>query len=174
MMKKFFGTIVTLAFVAVSAQPAAAQGFEPGYLDIGPTIGLGTGGGGIAIGARAEKGIKPLESLGGGILGIQAGVEFYSYDFGFDQSWSFISIGATANYHFKLTDSKLDPFLGLGLGFHIFSCDAPSGSFCGDAGGIYFIGRAGARYFISDKIALYGDLGAGAATISLGIMFRLK
>jgi hypothetical protein len=176
-MRKFFGTIAAIALVAVSAQSSSAQGFSTGYLDIGPVIGLGgIGDGGISIGGRLEKAIKPLESLGGGMLGIQAGADIYSYDVG-GYDWSFISIGATANYHFKMTDTKFDPFIGLGLGFHVFSCDAePIFGIdpCGDNGGIYFIGRAGVRYFLSEKLAAYGDIGAGAATFNLGVMLRLK
>jgi hypothetical protein len=176
-MRKFFGTIAAVALVAVSAQGSSAQGFTQGYLDIGPTIGLGgIGDAGIALGARLEKGIKPLESLGGGMLGIQAGFDYYSYDFGFGGNLTYIPIGVTANYHFKLSDQKFDPFVGLGLGFEIVTCDFPGSTFGCDVydSGIYFIGRAGARYFFSDKMAFYGDLGAGAATISLGIMFKLK
>jgi hypothetical protein len=40
--------------------------------------------------------------------------------------------------------------------------------------GIYFIGKAGARYFFNPKMAAYGDVGAGAATLNLGLMFRLQ
>ena len=175
MIRKCFTTLFAVAFVAVSSQPVAAQ-FETGHFDIGPTIGLGgIGDAGISIGGRAEWGMKPMESLGTGILGIMGSVEIYSYDFPGGYDWSFISIGATANYHFKLTDTKIDPFVGLGLGFHIFTCDGPFGDLgCADEGGIYFIGRAGARYFISPRVALYGDIGAGAATINLGVLFKIK
>ena len=126
-MKKLFGTIAAIAVVAASAPAAHAQGFEPGYFDIGPAIGIGgVAGGGIVFGARAEKGIKPLESLGGGILGIQGAFDYYSGNEGFgfgDNGFTVINISATANYHFKMTDTKFDPFIGLGLGFESWSWD---------------------------------------------------
>lgn len=179
MIRKFFGTMLVAALVAVSSQSAAAQGFAPGHLDIGPTIGLGgIGDASLAIGGRLEKGIKTLPSMGDGVLGVMVGAEFYSYDFGGSSSdVSFISIAATANYHFRMTDTKFDPFVGLGLGMHIVSCDFPgSGPFdpCDGLDGIYFVGRAGARYFVSPKVALYGDIGAGAATLNIGALFKLK
>ncbi|MGH7696545.1 MAG: hypothetical protein ACRENH_16275 [Gemmatimonadaceae bacterium] len=40
--------------------------------------------------------------------------------------------------------------------------------------GIYVVGRLGMRYFMSDKMALYGDVGAGAAALNVGLTFRLS
>jgi hypothetical protein len=176
MMRKFFGTMLVAMLVAVSTQTAAAQGFAPGYMDIGPTLGLGgVGDASLAFGGRFEKGIKTLPSMGDGVLGVQIGVQFYSWSFGSGYSISYIPIGATANYHFKMTDTKFDPFVGAGLGFEIVSCDVPGPFGCsGFSSGIFFIGRLGARYFVSDKMAVYGDLGAGGSTLNVGLMFRLK
>jgi outer membrane protein W len=121
-----------------------------------------------------------MTGLGSGNLGIQVGFDYFSWStesFGFgNYSWTNISIGATANYHFKLVDTKFDPFVGLGLGYENWSCDyGGSGNLCGAySSAIYFIGRAGGRYFVSEKVALYADVGAGAATLNLGAMFRLK
>ena len=40
---------------------------------------------------------------------------------------------------------------------------------CGYSSGIYAIGRAGARYFFSPSMAAYGDVGAGGATLNVGL-----
>ena len=138
--------------------PAAAEGFTPGYLDIGPTIGFGSlGSASTAFGGRFEKAIKELPDFGGGILGIQVGATYYSWS---SPYWSFkyIPIGVTANYHIKVAESKIDPFIGLGLGYELVSCSGTglgSGIGCGAASAIYFIGRAGVRYFFSPKMAFY-------------------
>jgi Outer membrane protein beta-barrel domain len=179
MTHKFRGIAVlaVLAGSAAMAAPASAQGFTVSTLDVGPTIGLGgIGSASITIGGRLEKAIKDLPTLGNGILGIQASFDYYSYgESGFH--FRYIPIGATANYHFVLKDSpKIDPFIGLGLGYSILSCDTPSVfgiDICPNSG-IYFIGRLGGRYYFQDKIALYGDVGAGAATLNIGLMFRLQ
>jgi hypothetical protein len=149
------------------------RAFGMGYTDLGPTVGLGgLNGAGLSIGGRFEKAIKRLPNLGDGTLGIQVSADYYKYSAVFaavDYGFSYIPIGATANYHVKVSGGKFDPFFGLGLGYSIVSTSY-AGSF---SSGIYFIGRAGLRYFMSNGIALYGDVGAGAATLNAGLMFRM-
>lgn len=172
--------LMVLASVVVLAQPAAAQGFGPGYMDVGPTVGFGSlGGANMAFGGRLEMALKPipaLASLGNGNLGLQVGANYYSWSFGGGYSVKYIPIGVTANYHFKLTDAKIDPFVGLGLGYQIVTCSGSVfGSLgCGYGSSLYFIGRAGVRYFLTPKLAAYGDVGAGGALANVGVMLRLK
>jgi hypothetical protein len=79
------------------------------------------------------------------------------------------------NYHFKLDPTnKVDLFVGAGLGFQSVSCSNFGVIDCGYNSGLYVIGRAGGRYFLKRNLALYGDLGAGAATINLGLTFKLQ
>jgi len=175
---------LALSCLVATAQVAAAQAkgapiFGTGYTDIGGVIGLGgVGSASASFGGRMEHAIKPLPDLGNGMLGIQAAFDYYSWSGGAGlgaYSWKYIPIGVTANYHFKLDEPKLDPFVGLGLGYQIITCDAPGlpGNYCSNSA-VYFIGRAGARYFFSPKMAVYGDVGAGGATLNLGVMFKLK
>lgn len=175
MMRKVSVGLMVLASAAVLARPAAAQGYGAGYMDIGPTVGFGSvGSASMAFGGRFEKALKPLPSLGNGMLGIQVGLTYYSWSDAFF-SYKYIPIGVTANYHFKLSDPKIDPFLGLGLGYEYVSCSYAGQGNLGCAGSaIYFIGRAGIRYFFAPKMALYGDVGAGGAAFNVGIMFKLK
>ena len=178
--------LVAVAFVAMTAQSAAAQArggagdFHPGYTDIGPVIGLGgIGGANIAIGGRFEHGIQTLPSLANGILGFQVGLDYWSWSrvverpagVFFSERITYLPIGATFNYHFKLDEPKLDPFVGLGLGYDIINC---SGSIACDNSGLYLISRGGIRYFMSPSLALYGDVGAGAAALNLGLMFKMQ
>jgi outer membrane protein W len=129
----------------------------------------------MAFGGRFEMALKPMPQLGGGMIGIQVGATYYSYG---DAYWNYkyIPIGVTANYHFKLADSKLDPFVGAGLGYEIITCGGTglSGFSCGATSAIYYIGRAGVRYFVTPKLALYADAGAGGALANVGVMLRLK
>lgn len=175
MIRKIAFGLMLLASVAVVARPAAAQGFGPHYMDVGPTIGFGSvGSASVAFGARFETFAAPLPSLANGMLGIQIGATYYHWS-NANYKVAYIPIGVTANYHFRLADSKLDPFLGLGLGYEIVTCSYP-GSVnvgCGSSA-LYFIGRAGVRYFIAPKLALYADVGAGGAAVNLGVMFKLK
>lgn len=177
MLRKLVGTIAVAALVAIPAQQASAQ-LAKGYTDIGAVIGLGnTGDAGLAFGGRFERIIKDLPDLGGGTLGIGVSIDYWGYDYLSYYSYSYMPIGATANYHFKLDNKKWDAFIGAGLGFRIISCsyDGPGGSIdlCED-GSLYFIGRAGGRYFMKPNVALYADAGAGASSLNIGLTFKLK
>jgi hypothetical protein len=168
----------TLGGVSQTAEAQAKPaGFSVGYTDIGPVLGLGNiGNAGMAFGGRFERAIKALPEMNNGTLGINASFDWYSWSSAF-YSYSYIPIGVTANYHFKLTDTRIDPFIGAGLGYQIISCDydGPGGGvdLCNNSA-LYFIGRVGARYFFKPNMAAYVDAGAGAATLSLGLMFKLQ
>ncbi|MGQ0639600.1 MAG: outer membrane beta-barrel protein [Gemmatimonadaceae bacterium] len=169
--------ITFTAFAAEAQNPTApkARAFNVGHTDIGPTLGLGgIGAASFAIGGRFERGIRALPDMGDGVLGIGVSADWYNYNdtfTGADYDFTYIPIAATANYHIKIeNNSKFDPFVGLGLGYLIV--DTPySGSY---NSGIYFVGRVGARYFMTPKMALYGDAGAGAATLNVGVTFKLS
>ena len=165
---------LTPSSATAQAKGSGSSTFSPGYMDVGPTIGLGgIGEAGIAFGGRFERAIKRFPDLGNGTIGIQASVDIWNYNnryVGTDYDFRYLNIGVTANYHFDMKGNpKLDPFLGLGLGNSSVSTD-----FAGDySSGIYFIGRAGLRYFVKPRLALYGDVGAGASTLNLGVTFGL-
>jgi hypothetical protein len=162
--------------LALHAKRAEAQ-VALGYTDVGGVVGLGNlGGANLSVGGRFEKVFKKLPDLGDGLLGIGVSADIYSFSSG-SASVRYVPIGATANYHFKLDPkSKLDVFLGAGLGFQVVSCSFPgTGIGCGGfSSGLYVIGRAGGRYFLTPKTAVYADLGAGAATLNVGLTFKLK
>jgi hypothetical protein len=173
--------LVAAAVVALPSMASAQdRTLSVGYTDIGAVIGLGNiGDAGIAIGGRFERVIREVPSLGTGTIGIQIAADVYSYDYGFNTDYSFryIPIGATANYHFNLENKKLVPFVGVGLGYTVISCSyddaVPGFDICPNSG-LYFIGKAGARYFFQDNLALYGDVGAGAATLNVGLTFKIR
>ena len=175
-MKKLISSMVVASVVLLtSAAPLAAQ-ISKDYTDIGAVVGIGgIGSASLSFGGRFEKIFKELPDLGGGLLGIGVSADYYSYSSAYFKL-SDIPVGVTANYHFKLDNKKIDPFLGAGLGFNIYSCSYPGSNSigCGYSSGIYFIGRAGARYFLTPQLAAYADVGAGAATVNLGVTFKLK
>ena len=173
--------MTALACLALVTQTAAGQAkgagsFSVGYTDIGPAIGIGgINGASATFGGRLEHAFKALPDLGNGILGIQGSFEYYSWSAG-PYSYKYVPLGVTANYHFRVQDEpKIDPFIGVGLGYQIISCSfsGTGNDFCNNSD-IYLIARAGARYFFAPNMAFYGDVGAGAATLNLGIMFKIQ
>jgi hypothetical protein len=177
-LKRALG-IAALASV-VGAPVATAQGIGVGHTDVGFVIGLGgIGGADVALGGRFEKVIRSLPDMGDGLLGIQVSVDWWSWDRNFPgagrASVSYLPIGVTASYHFRTDNRKIDPFVGAGLGYEIVSCEFDGIDYCGSySGDLYVIARAGIRYFTSESLALYADIGSGAATLNLGLMFRMK
>lgn len=177
MKSRLVGASVIAFAVAVAAPELHAQ-VTLGYTDVGAVVGVGNlGNANIAFGGRFEKVFKKLPDLGNGLLGIEISADVYSWSSG-QYSIRYIPVAGTANYHFKLDPkNKVDLFLGAGLGFLATSCSySGAGSTgCGGYGSnLYFVGRAGGRYFFTPTLAAYADLGAGAATVNLGLMFKLK
>ena len=174
------GAAVVAILVAAGSSGALAQkksggGFGVGSTDIGPVIGLGgIGSAGLSFGGRFERAIKQLPNLGDGVLAIQLSADYYSFSNTFatvGYKFKYIPIGATANYHIKVNDSKFDPFVGVGLGYAIVSSSYSGAG--ASASALYFIGKAGLRYYMANGVALYADVGAGAATLNAGLMFRM-
>jgi hypothetical protein len=176
------GYAVRLAALAsvVASTAGRAQGIGLGYTDLGAVIGLGgIGEASIALGGRFERVFKALPDLGDGLLGIQVGLDWWSWDFDNDYSVSYIPIGVTANYHFKMDNKKWDPFLGAGLGYQVVNANCPDifpgVDPCRDySSGIYFITKGGVRYFMNTNMALYADVGVGAASLNIGAVWKLK
>lgn len=175
-LRHALAVIATVAIASPTlAQTSSGEGtFKPQYMDIGPTVGFGgIGSAGIAFGGRFERGIKRLPELGDGVLGIEASLDIWNYNDRFGSlayDFRYISVGATANYHFQVkSNPKVDPFIGLGLGHSSVSTDY-AGSY---GSGLYFIGRAGIRYFYMPRLALYADAGAGASTLNVGVTFGI-
>ena len=81
-------------------------------------------------------------------------------------------IAAQGNYHFKVPQRELDPFMGFVIGDRVgngamqnaVGVQAPP---IAGVSGIVFAIQAGARYFVSDKIGLEGRLlfGSGGVTV---------
>jgi len=170
MHKKLLGLAGIAALSAVTATQSIAQ-VSKGYSDIGFVVGLGNiEGANVALGGRYENVFKNLPDLGNGMLGFMVSADVYSFE-----KVRYIPIGATMNYHFRIDPSnKVDLFLGAGLGFRSVSCSNFANNDCGNNSALYVIGRAGGRYFLQPNLALYGDLGAGASTVNIGLTFKLK
>lgn len=167
---------LAITIPAFASAQNTGEGVAVGYSDVGGVLGLGgIGGAGIAIGGRFTKVFKALPDMGGGNLGFTLSADWWSYDDNFgaaDFGFTYIPIGGTVDYHFNLTNRKINPFLGLGLGYVIISSDY-DGPGDVDTSKLYFAGRAGVRYLWTERIALYADAGVGAAAISVGATLRL-
>ena len=134
---------------------------EKSYL--GPTIGLSFLGSTFQLGLNYEYSME-LENFGN--VGIGGVFRYWSYsETYFSGKWSYtdVLIGVQGNYHFKLDNNKLDPWLGLTLAYDggSVSWDGPSGlNYASPTYGGFFLGaQGGMRYWISPTVALVGRIG---------------
>ena len=166
-----------LFFGTTSAQ------FEVGKSHVGPSIGIGFSGYGLSFGVDYEYGMS-LKSIGveaPGKIGVGGIIRYYNWSesyFTYEYSYTDIIIAVQGNYHFILKNSKIDPWIGLVLGFDIASSsyDGPSGveDFSDSSGGVFFNGNAGARYWFSPNMAARIGFGFGGIVSSLifGVDFK--
>lgn len=173
MKKVLFISIVCLfAFGSSFAQ------FTAGNHYLGPSVGLSFLGSTPQFGANYEYGMD----VEFGRIGIGGVFRYWSYSENyFTGKWSYtdILIGGQANYHFKLQNSKFDPWVGVTLAYDAGSVkwDGPSGyNYVSPTyGGLFFGGNAGARYFLSPTLALSARVGFGSLSyggLDLGVDFK--
>ncbi len=154
--------------------PIAGGAFRAGDNVLGPVVGLGGLNGTVAVGGEVEHALKTLPSLGNGVLALSAQAFYYHYTFALvpGAGVTAIPFGAAANYHFALNDRRIDPFVGLGLGYTYASVSAGTGGTVTGGSGLFFWGRAGVRYFVKPSVALHVDAGLGSANLNVGVMLR--
>lgn len=164
--------------IGTSAEATMTEGFTEGSVYAGPRITL-SGGYGGAIGLHVERAIAaPRMNVAKGRLGVGASIDVYSYsDAAFGTRWSYrvIPITATANYHFTLQNSRIDPFVGVVIGYSIVSTSV-DGPMPGDnsAGASAFgVGlQWGARYFVKPNLAVQAQTGLGYGALGLGVAWK--
>lgn len=177
-MKKIASVLAIVISLLCFTSISSAQ-FEKGKNYVGPHLGLSYYGSTITFGGEYEYGVTEHIGIGGLVDYYQ-----YSEDFGGwsgDYSWkySYLEIGANGNYHFGKTlewDGKLDPFVGVVLGYHVASVkwDGPGSAFVAEpsVGGVFLGGTAGIRYFISPNLALAARVGVGATYLTAGVNWK--
>ena len=167
-MRKLLVLSVLVCSAMLISLSAQAQ-FKSGKNLLGPQIGLGQFGSSISFGGMFEAPVNKPGDLGPGILGVSGQINYFHYEsFGFGVSYIFI--GAFANYHFILEENRtLDPFVGLGLNYGIYSSD-----FVGSGASAFYFGiQGGLRYFFSPNLAGRVMIGNTGSYITLGVDFAL-
>jgi hypothetical protein len=137
---------------------------------------MGVGGLGaraVALGGRIEQGVKALPDFGNGVLGIEVGADIYEIRRpSGGPPLRYVPVVVTANYHFILIQKRLDPFVGVGIGYRFVGT---SNGGAGDgANRASFLGRAGIRWAITSLLSLYAEAGTGRPTANGGIMLVFR
>jgi hypothetical protein len=177
MRKHVSGRMALAALTAGLLAPAAAQAqFGEGARHVGAHVGLSGVGSAPSIGVNGELAITKNIAIGGWAdtwsYGETVGTAVGAY------SWDirYVAVAGTGAYHFPIESTpKLDPFLGLALGYFIVSSKATgfTGSYTGDASRIFLGGFGGARYFFNERVAGVARAGFGAAYLTVGVDLKL-
>lgn len=170
----FFSTIFVVFIIVFNSETNAQFTANKHY--VGPSVGFYFGESSLILGGNYEYGME-LSDIG--TVGFGGIVRYYSYDAGY---WSYteILIGAQGNYHFKLDNDKLDPWVGIMLAYDSGSVDydGPSGIHYNEpsVGGFFLGAHGGFRYWFSPTMAVVGRVGFGSFSYSafdVGVDFKL-
>jgi len=177
-MKRWSGCCVALAIAAITSLPgqAAAQ-YEAGQKHVGVHVGMSGVGTAPAIGVSGE--LAYTDRIG---IGLWADTWSYGEDFSTalgPGSWDvrYVAIAGTGSYHFPVpSNPKVDPFLGIALGYFVVSTQteaAGSIAYAGDASRMFIGGFGGARYHFKPTLSGVARIGFGASYLTLGVDFKL-
>ncbi len=104
---------------------------------------------------------------------------FGSTSYNWTESNSWIIVGARGNYHFA-TGEKLDPYVGVILGYNIVSSKVTSDdplmssmTVSGATSQMLFGGQIGMNYYFSDSFGAHVEVGYGVALVNLGITLKM-
>lgn len=176
-MRKVMGTVAVLAAVAAALPGDVSAQFGAGQKYLGVHMGMSGVGSAPAIGISGELAYNERISLGAWADTWSYG-EDYATSVG-PYSWDvrYIALAGTGAYHFPIESTpKLDPFIGLALGYFVVSTstDGPGGViYSGDASRMFFGGFGGARYFFRNNLSGVVRAGFGASYLTVGVDFGL-
>jgi hypothetical protein len=183
MKSKFFLLVIIVSSLMLGTKVSAQYEVSQHYL--GPCLGLSF------LGSTFQPGLNYEYSLSAKSIGLDASGKLgvggifrywgYSENFGAGKwKYSNVLLGAQGNYHFHVSDSKWDPYLGLVLALDVASTswDGVKDSYWSDksAGGLWLALQGGVRYFLSPKLALTGRFGFGTLSygaLEIGVDFKL-
>lgn len=178
MSKKILSTFVALAMVALLVPQAKAQFLNQKNYG-GVHLGIGASGGAFDLGLDYERGITKVGEAGPGIIGIGGILDYYSYSYGYTYgpgvvpesgTLTYLDLGVTGMYHFVLNNKKIDPFVGLVLGYESVTWSAPGVAPLSApySSGLILGGSAGLRYFFTPQWAAQARIGFGFYTFAVG------
>ena len=175
-MRQVISMLGIVAVTAAAPDQVAAQ-FGAGQKYLGVHVGMSGVGSTAAIGLSGEMAYNDRISLGawadtwsyGEDLATSVGA--YSWDV------RYVAVAGTGAYHFPIESTpKLDPFIGLALGYFVVSSSTkgPAGvAYTGDASRMFLGGFGGARYFFKDNLSGVVRAGFGASYLTVGVDFGM-
>jgi outer membrane protein W len=129
------------------------------------------GGAGLAFGVEAEFGVSTLnlETLKDGVIGVSVRAHTFSQSVTYSSSgevysetWRISPVVVSVNYHLPLSEPRLDPYAGLGIGYASVSYSNNVGQSLSVNAGAYLLADAGLRFGLTPNVALQGGISVGS------------
>lgn len=189
-MKKILLLVAAASVLLLHPSFTSGQTFREGDNIVSAGLGFGSSYGGLGAGSESPAIIVHYEhgnwSVGGpGVISIGGflGYKSYSYDYlqYYSQSVSYTVLGVRSAYHYSGLDNKdWDVYGGAMISYNIASYsytsyDARYDNYNYDDADSQFRFSLflGGRYYVTEKVALFAELGYGIANFTLGASFRL-
>lgn len=178
-MRRWMMYCATLAMLGggLALPGTASAQFAAGQKNLGVHVGMSGVGSAAAFGVNGE--LAYTDRIG---IGVWADTWSYGQDFNTalgPGSWDvrYVAVAGTGSYHFPVSSNpKLDPFLGVALGYFVVSTEtqsAGSATYTGDASRLFVGGFGGARYYFKPTLSGVARAGFGASYLTLGVDFKL-
>jgi hypothetical protein len=170
--------LVLVILLGLALVPARADAqFARGQKYVGAHVGLSGIGSAASLGVNGEVAYNDRIAIGSWVDtwgygdDISTGAGNYSWDV------RYFALSGTGAYHFPVASNpKIDPFLGLALGYYVVNskADGLAGvTYSGDASRIFLGGFGGARYFFKETLSGVARLGFGASYLTVGLDFTM-
>lgn len=168
--------VALLAAGFLAPSPASAQ-LASGQKNFGAHVGLSGVGSAPTLGVSGEVAYSDRISVGAWADTWSYG-ESYAIGTG-SYRWDvrYVALAGNSAYHFPIEDHpKLDPFVGVSLGYFVVSTQG-SGTggiaYAGDSSRMFVGGFGGVRYAFRERLSGVARLGFGASHLTLGVDYRL-
>lgn len=181
-MKKMFVCMLLLAMgYATTAQEKKSKAKGSSVVDLGLGLGSPYWGSGIKNSLpfnpriALERFIDNNISIGGSVAYSSAKYNYVYFLEDYSLRYTAIFVSGRGAYHFELDNKKIDPYLGLSVGYVIVSVNDNQGNIAAAASsGIGYGVFAGARYYPSSKFGVHAELGyTSFSLLNAGVSFRL-
>ena len=175
--RRLFGMLAVVVVAGLALPGAAAAQFDTGQKYLGVHVGMSGVGSAPAFGVSGEMAYNDRISLGAWADTWSYGEDFATGLGAYSWNVRYIALAGTGAYHFPIESTpKLDPFLGLALGYFVVSTSAEGAGgvdYAGDASRIFLGGFGGARYFFKENLSGVARVGFGASYLTLGLDVKL-
>ena len=165
-------TLSLLVAAGLALPTFASAQLTTGQKFLGAHLGVAGVGSAVSVGVNGEVAYNDRITIGG-FADTWGYGEDYSCSFG-TTSWDvrYIAVAGTGAYHFPIeSNPKVDPFVGVGVGYYIVSSQttAQGVTFSGDSSRLFVGGFGGVRYHFGETVSGVARLGVGSSYLSLGL-----